>query len=100
MIRLIYTLRVISTLVQRQEVNRLVAELKNLQPNLKVYKEDFVHLVNCIIKFHENAQNLIQVSVLKMSKNQKKLKALKKALSTDYQKNILDYLLQKKKGDK
>ena len=35
-----------------------------------------------------------------MSKNWKKLKALRKALSTDYQGNILDYLLDEEKGHK
>ena len=35
-----------------------------------------------------------------MNKSWKKLKAFKKVLSISYQKNILDYLLHKKKGHK
>ena len=59
MVRLIRTPRVIRTYAQRLEVIRLTEELKNLQPNPAVFKEDFVHLVNYIIKLHEKVQELI-----------------------------------------
>ena len=59
MVRLIHTPRVIQTQAQREEVNKLIAKLKNIQTNPKVYKESFVHLVNHIIKFHEKVQDLI-----------------------------------------
>ena len=57
--RLIHTMRAIRTLTQRQEVNRLTTKVKNLQANLVIYIEDFVHIVNRIIKFYEKVQNLI-----------------------------------------
>ena len=53
MVKFIRTLRVIRIHAQRLEVIKLTKKLKNLQPNLEVYKENFVHLVNHIIKFHE-----------------------------------------------
>ena len=97
MVRLIRTSRVIRTYAQRLEVIRLTEELKNLQPNPAVFKEDFVHVVNYIIKLHEKVQEL----ELKMSLNWMKLKVLRNALPTDYQKGILDFLLDNKmKGNK
>ena len=69
MVRLICIPRVIRTLVQRQEVNRLTIELKNLQANPTIYKEEFAHLVNHITKFHEKVQKFIWVGALKISKN-------------------------------
>ena len=101
MVRLIRTPRVIRTYAQRLEVIRLTEELKNLQPNPAVFKEDFVHLVNYIIKLHEKIQELIWAGELKMSLNWMKLKVLRNALPTEYQKSILDFLLDKKmKGNK
>ena len=101
MVRLIRTPRVIRTYAQRLEVIRLTEELKNLQPNPAVFKEDFVHLVNYIIKLHEKIQELIWAGELKMSLNWMKLKVLRNALSTEYQQSILDFLLDKKmKGNK
>ena len=101
MVRLIRTPRVIRTYAQRLEVIRLTEELKNLQPNPAVFKEDFVHVVNYIIKLHEKVQELIWAGELKMSLNWMKLKVLRNALPTDYQKGILDFLLDKKmKGNK
>ena len=87
--------------MQRLEVIMLTEELKNLQPNPAVFKEDFVHLVNYIIKLHEKIQELIWAGELKMSLNWMKLKVLRNALPTEYQKSILDFLLDKKmKGNK
>ena len=101
MVRLIRTPRVIRTYAQRLEVIGLTEELKNLQPNPAVFKEDFVHLVNYIIKLHEKIQELIWAGELKMSLNWMKLKVLRNALPTEYQKSILDFLLDKKmKGNK
>ena len=101
MVRLIRTPRVIRTYAQRLEVIRLTEELKNLQPHPAVFKEDFVHLVNYIIKLHEKIQELIWAGELKMSLNWMKLKVLRNALPTKYQKSILDFLLDKKmKGNK
>ena len=102
MVRLIRTPRVIRTYAQRLEVIRLTEELKNLQPHPAVFKEDFVHLVNYIIKLHEKKiQELIWAGELKMSLNWMKLKVLRNALPTEYQKSILDFLLDKKmKGNK
>ena len=101
MVRLIRTPRVIRTYAQRLEVIRLTEELKNLQPHPAVFKEDFVHLVNYIIKLHEKIQELIWAGELKMSLNWMKLKVLRNALPTEYQKSILDFLLDKKmKGNK
>ena len=96
MVRLIRTPRVIRTYAQRLEVIRLTEELKNLKPNPTVFKEDFVHLVNYIIKLHEKVQELIWAKELKMSLNWMKLKVLRNALPTDYQKGILNFLLDKK----
>ena len=96
MVRLIRTPRVIRTYAQRLKVIRLTEELKNLQPNPAVFKEDFVHLVNYIIKLHKKVQELIWTGESKMS-----LKVLRNALPTEYQKSILDFLLDKKmKGNK
>ena len=101
MVRLIRTPRVIRTYAQRLEVIRLTEELKKLQPHPAVFKEDFVHLVNYIIKLHEKIQELIWAGELKMSLNWMKLKVLRNALPTEYQKSILDFLLDKKmKGNK
>ena len=101
MVRLIRTPRVIRTYAQRLQVIRLTEELKNLQPNPAVFKEDFVHLVNYIIKLHEKIQELIWAGELKMSLNWMKLKVLRNALPTEYQQSILDFLLDKKmKGNK
>ena len=101
MVRLIRTPRVIRTYAQRLEVIRLTEELKNLQPNPTVFKEDLVHLVNYIIKLHEKIQELIWARELKMSLNWMKLKVLRNALPTEYQQSILDFLLDKKmKGNK
>ena len=101
MVRLIRTPRVIRTYAQRLEVIKLTEELKNLQPDPAVFKEDFVHLVNFIIKLHEKVQELIWAGELKMSLNWMKLKVLRNALPTKYQKSILDLLLDKKmKGNK
>ena len=100
MVRLIRTPRVIRTHAQRLQVNRLIEELKNIQPNSEVYKENFVHLVNHIIKFHEKIQDLIWAGAPQMCRSWKKLKVLRKALPTDYQKNILDHLLYKKNEPK
>ena len=101
MFRLIRTPRVIRTYAQRLEVIKLTEELKNLQPDPAVFKEDFVHLVNFIIKLHEKVQELIWAGELKMSLNWMKLKVLRNALPTEYQKSILDLLLDKKmKGNK
>ena len=101
MVRLIRTPRVIRTYAQRLEVIKLTEELKNLQPDPAVFKEDFVHLVNFIIKLHEKVQELIWAGELKMSLNWMKLKVLRNALPTEYQKSILDLLLDKKmKGNK
>ena len=69
MVRLICTPRVIRTYAQRLEVIRLTEELKNLQPNPAVFKEDFVHVVNYIINLHEKVQELIWARELKMSLN-------------------------------
>ena len=102
MVRLIRTPRVIRTYAQRLEAIRLTEELKNLQPNPAVFKEDFVHLVNnIIIKLHEKIQELIWAGELKMSLKLMKLKVLRNALPIDYQKGIIDFLLDKKmKGTK
>ena len=101
MVRLIRTPRVIRTYAQRLEVIRLTEEHKNVQPNPVVFKEDFVHLVNYIIKLHEKVQEMIWARELKMFLNWTKLKVLRNALPTDYQKSILDFLLDKKmKGNK
>ena len=86
----------IRTYAQRLAVFRLTEELKNGQPNPEVFKEDFVHLVNYIIKLYEKMQELIWARELKMSLNWIKLKVLRNALPTDYQKGILDFLLDKK----
>ena len=77
MVRLIRTPRVIRTYAQRLEVIKLTEELKNLQPDPAVFKEDFVHLVNFIIKLHEKVQELIWAGELKMSLNWMKLKVLR-----------------------
>ena len=97
MVRLIRILQVIQTQAQREEVNKLIVELKNIQTNLDIYKEIFLHLINHIIKFHEKVQDLIWIGDLKMNRNWMKLKALRNALPTDYQKGILDFLLDKKR---
>ena len=55
--------------MQREKVNKLTAELKNIQINPKVHEENFVHLVNHIMRFHEKVQDLIWASNLKMSRN-------------------------------
>ena len=86
MVRLIRTPRVIRTYAQRLEVIKLTEELKNLQPDPAVFKEDFVYLVNFIIKLHEKVQELIWAGELKMSLNWMKLKVLRNALPTEYQK--------------
>ena len=39
MVRLIYTLRVIWTQAQREKVNKLTIELKNIQTSLEIYKK-------------------------------------------------------------
>ena len=94
MVRLIRTPRVIRTYAQRLEVIRLTKKLKNLQPNPTVFKEDFVHLVNYIIKLHEKIQELIWAGELKMSLNWMKLKGLRNALPKEYQKNHSRFLIR------
>ena len=97
MVRLIHTPRVIRTQAQREEVNKLTAELKTIQANPRVHQENLVHLVNHIIKFHEKVQDLIWASDVKMIRNWMKLKVLRNVLFTDYQKGILDFLVDKKR---
>ena len=67
MVRLIHTPKVTQTHAQRLEVIKSIEELKNLQPNPIVFKENFVHFVNHIIRFHDKVHNLIWVGDLKMS---------------------------------
>ena len=78
----------------------MTIKFKNFQADLEIHKENFVYFVNHIIKFHENVQGLIWEGELKISKNQQKLKPLKRALPTNYQKNIKNFVLEKEKGYK
>ena len=80
MVRLVCTLRVIRTQAQKEEVNKFTAKLKNIQINQKVHEENFVHLVNHKIKFHEKVSELIWAHDLKMNRNWMKLKTLRIAL--------------------
>ena len=56
--RFICTLRVIWTQEQRQKVNKMTKELKDFQANIEVHKENFVYIVNHIIKFYEKCSRL------------------------------------------
>ena len=78
----------------------MTIEFKNFQANPEVYKGNFVYFVNYIIKFCEKVQGLIWEGELKISKNKEKLRDLKRALLISYQKNILNFVLEKEKGYK